>query len=205
MGYNMSAISFNEWLILRENKSNKARVFHFARKRGIPDSIVHKTLEDLGSPPTYSDKPREKIISSKGMTTWKKYKDMSDDDRMVGSRLSGEDGAEVYMNDYVGGKRDCSPEVADKAINMLASLNYPVDSYILNKREEKKRQIQQEKEREMERERRNKEWTNSPAYIRAREYDQEMRDKDTLEYLNKHGTKEDVKDYLKQMRNRDKQ
>lgn len=35
----MSPTSFNEWLDLRENKSNKARVFLFARKREIPSSV----------------------------------------------------------------------------------------------------------------------------------------------------------------------
>ena len=61
----MSPTSFNEWLDLRENKSNKARVFLFARKREIPSSIVDEILKDLDSPPTYSNEPRKKVPSKK--------------------------------------------------------------------------------------------------------------------------------------------
>lgn len=192
----MSLTSFNEWFNLRENKSNKARVFLFARKREIPSSIVHDILKDLDSPPTYSAEPRKKV-PSKTDTIWKKYKDIKPYERRVGPRLSGEEGAEVYTTNYVGGNRDISPEVADKAIEILAARQDPISPDILARRNAKKQMIQQEKEQEAERERRNIEYAKN----RTKE-DQEWEDNDILNYLRNHGTKEAVKEHLKQMKMR---
>lgn len=199
----MSPTSFNEWLDLRENKSNKARVFLFARKRKIPSSIVDEILKDLGSPPTYFDEPRKKV-PSKTDTTWKKYKDIKPYERRVGPRSSGEEGEEVYNTDYVGGKRDISSEVADKAIEMLAARKDPISPDIIARRDTKKQMIQQEKEKEIEREKRHNDYAKSDRGIADRKANQELQDKSYLDYLKNHGTKEDIKEYLKQMRDRDK-
>ena len=199
----MSPTSFNEWLDLRENKSNKARVFLFARKREIPSSIVDEILKDLDSPPTYSNEPRKKV-PSKIDTIWKKNKDIKSYERRVGPRLSGEEGAEVYNTDYVGGKRDISPEVADKAIEMLAARKDPISPDIIARRDTKKQMIQQEKEQKMERDKKNNDYAKSARGIEDRKASQERQDKEYLDYLKNHGTKEDIKEYLKQMRDRDK-
>ena len=108
------------------------------------------------------------------------------------------------ITDYVGGKRDISPEIADKAIEMLAARKDPTSPDIIAKRDTKKQMIQQEKEQKMEREKRENDYAKSARGIEDRKASQERQDKEYLDYLKNHGTKEDIKEYLKQMRDRNK-